>query len=482
MSGRRVFLFSFLLAGVVLAGLLTVLQLRQADSGPGGGPGDGPTGRPAALARTTAHAKSVTGGATWSSTWSATVPGRGAVPERVLGSGRCADLHAWATSRSATPRGTATVAFTLAAPPDSRVLVRSLRLVEGRAIRAPQGRDVECVGAADPLGGRLDRWGQLSVEHPKPLQLSRHVRPGGVTGGVVQAGTTDCSCEWWIEAEVLEDGVPRTVRIDDGGRPFTLAPPVRRIGTPAEDEGQKYGAADIALVRGRPTRGRASGSLSVSAGRLLSRDSQELWMVADRNVPRVGPLTANMDVPGAVCPRVESALLSAGARPAGYDTFGVEFADTGPSPAAGEGTAEGTVADVRLRVAKVERAGSEPTGYGCYPDAWTRRMNADRESTDVDLRREDSEVPVLTAEPVRLYRDVPGVPASGAMFFGVFATGPTDLVFHFTVEVTVRGAGGQRTRFTLDDAGRPFVLAARPDSRSPEDEEHSYLEIGRRVS
>ncbi|MFM9368843.1 hypothetical protein [Streptomyces sp. Da 82-17] len=130
---------------------------------------------------------------------------------------------------------------------------------------------------------------------------------------------------------------------------------------------------------------------------------------------------------------------------------------------------------------KVERTDSEPVGYGCYPDDWELQINAKRESTEVDLRPDDPEVTVRTAEPLQLHRDQPGVPATDALFFGVFASGPTDLAYHFTVEVTVRDGAGRRFRYTLDDAGRPFVLAARPDNRAPEDEKHVYEEIGHRI-
>lgn len=83
-----------------------------------------------------------------------------AAPARALGTGRCAALYGWATARSAVPRGTASAAFILSAPDDSPVVVRSLRIVKGRTVPAPQGQDVECVGAVDrTVGQNLDEWG-----------------------------------------------------------------------------------------------------------------------------------------------------------------------------------------------------------------------------------------------------------------------------------------------------------------------------------
>ncbi|WP_445526542.1 hypothetical protein [Streptomyces cyslabdanicus] len=398
------------------------------------------------------------------------------MPEQALGTGRCNALYDWATARSAVPRGTAAAAFTLTAPEGSQVLVRSLRIVKGRTIPVPEGRDVECVGAVDrTVSQGMGRWGQLSLDNPQALKLNRYVRPGGVIGGVVETRTVDCSCEWWIELEVMEGDSQRTVRIGNAGQPFTIAAPVPRIGTHAEDELQKWATPNIALARRGDTPTRASKGLSVSATRLLADDTQEMWMVTDQEVPTVRRFTANLDVPGRVCERVERALIAADGRPAGYDTYVIQLADGSPLVNTEELT------DVSLRVERVERMGPEPTGYGCYPDDWALQMNREYERTSVQFLRDDSGLPVFATEPVNLYRETPNAVATDAFFFGIKAVGPRNVEYHFTIEVTVRNTSGRLTHYTLDDAGRPFVLAARPDGMSASQEKHTYHEIGHRI-
>ncbi|NEY34917.1 hypothetical protein GTU99_22435 [Streptomyces sp. PRKS01-65] len=499
MSGRRVFLLAFFVTGVLVAGLVAVLapQEPRGTASPATSPGSVPPAEPggAADGRSRGTGKPILG-VSWSSIWSATVPKGEAVPGRVLGTGRCAALHRWATARAAVPRGTAAVAFTLAAPEDRGLVVRSLRVVEGRAIAVPRGRDVECVGADDRTVARgLGLWGKLSLDAPRDLGLSRYARPGATVGGVVETRTTGCSCEWWIEVEVLEGDAPRTVRIDDGGRPFTIAPPVARIGTDAQDATQQYGAADIALARGSvalargaaaPARGTAAtardaaapariprGS-SAHAVRLLEGGAQTVWMAADREVPAVDRITGNLDVPGTVCGRVERVLMAAGARRAGYTTYGLVLADRSPPGP------EEAVADVSLRVQKVERPRTEPAQYDCYGGGRSEWQRDTRERTYVELPPDVPDLPVFTAEPLRFHEDRAGAPGTDVLYFGVSPMGPGHLTYHFTIEVTVRTPSGEFTRYTLDDAGRPFVLATRPDGVSPSDGEHTYREIGQR--
>lgn len=477
MTGRRVFLVAFLLTTLAWAAPGAVLRAGEA-------PGTAPpphAQRPAAPAgpniategRSSAAGKQAMGIA-WSSTWSATVPKGQAVPARALGAGRCPELFGWATARSAVPRGRATAAFTLAAPGDTGLVVRSLRVVKGRSLPAPEGRDVACLGAADrSLAPGMERWGQLSLDRPRTLKLSRSARPGGTVGGVIETSTADCSCEWWIELEVWEGDKRRTVRIDDAGKPFTLAPPVPPVGTPADGGALKYGTADLALARPEDTGGRPSNASSVSASRLLAESGQEMWMVADRAVPAVGRITANLDVPGAVCQHVERALIAADARPAGRAAYAVHLAD--PS-SAGDAQA---VADVSLNVEKVVRQGAAPRGYGCYPDKWDLQMNAGQLRETVRLSGDAPRLPVLTAESVALSRASEGAPATGTFFFGVEAWDPGNVEYHFTLDVTVEHPSGKRTRHTVDDAGRPFVLAARSHGRSASHEKHAWYELGR---
>ncbi|MEV5882764.1 hypothetical protein AB0L74_08600 [Streptomyces sp. NPDC052020] len=482
MSGRRAFLFAFFVTTVLLAGLVTVLapQGPRGPASPAASPGAVPPAEPGTVAggQGGGRGRPILG-VSWSSTWSATVPRGEAVPERVLGTGRCAALHRWATDRSAVPRGTATAAFTLTAPGDRGLVVRSLRVVKGRAIPVPKGRDVECVGADDhTVAPGLGLWGKLSLDAPRDLGLSRYARPGATVGGIVETRTVDCSCEWWIEVEVLEGDERRTVRIDDDGRPFTIASPVARIGTDAQDEAQGHGISDIALARGAVALVRASGGpsggSSAYAAQLRSPGIPEVWMAADREVPVLGRVVGNLDVPGVVCERVERVLMAAGARRAGHTTYELVLADRSPPGY------EEAVADVSLRVEKVERARTEPTGYDCYSDGWSRWVPDGRERISAELVPDVSVLPVLTAEPLRFHRDTPGDAATDILFFGVSPMGSGHLTYHFTIEVTVQTRSGEFARYTLDDAGRPFILATRPDGVLPSYGEHAYYEVGER--
>ncbi|MFJ3341218.1 hypothetical protein ACIPT3_08525 [Streptomyces diastaticus] len=150
MNGRRVFLVAFLVTAAVWAGVAVPWASTARAPGPAAAPGPGASAGPniAVEGRDRAAGRQALGLA-WSSTWSATVPKGSAVPDRALGAGRCAELFRWATGRSAVARGTATAAFTLTAPEDRGLVVRSLRVVKGRELPPPEGTDVECLGAAD---------------------------------------------------------------------------------------------------------------------------------------------------------------------------------------------------------------------------------------------------------------------------------------------------------------------------------------------
>ncbi|MFE1148337.1 hypothetical protein ACFW42_14625 [Streptomyces albidoflavus] len=476
MNGRRPFLVAFLLTAAVWAGVAVPFALTPDEPAPAtprpgvfAGPNIAAEGRSRAAGRQAL-------GLAWSSTWSATVPEGSAVPDRALGAGRCAELFTWATERSAVPRGTATAAFTLTAPEDRGLVVRSLRVVKGRKLPAPKGTDVECLGAADrglPLA--MESWGTLSLDRPRDLKVSRTVTPGATVGGVIETRTADCSCQWWIEVEVWEGAKKRTIRVDDAGSPFTLAPPVAGIGTPAQGRALKYGTTDVALAReGSPGDG-PSQALSVSASRLLAGNGQEMWMAADREVPEVSRLTANLDVPGAVCQRVERTLVADGALPAGRAAYAVSIAD----PSARKDLER--VVDVSLKVKKTVREGPPPQGYGCYPAQWGLQSNDSQSAGSARLSRGIPHLPVLTGEPVQLLREADGEPATSTLFFTVEAWGPDETEYHFTLDVTVEDSSGKRTHHTVDDAGRPFVLAARPDGMAPRHEKYAYYENGHRI-
>ncbi|MET7508850.1 hypothetical protein [Streptomyces albidoflavus] len=478
MNGRRPFLVAFLLTAAVWAGAAVPWALTSHEPAPAVTPGPGASAGPniAAEGRSRAAGRQALGLA-WSSTWSATVPEGSAVPDRALGAGRCAALFTWATDRSAVPRGTATAAFTLTAPEDSGLVVRSLRVVKGRALPPPEGTDVECLGAVDRgIPPSMESWGRLDLDRPRDLKVSRSVGPGATVGGVIETRTTDCSCQWWIEAEVWEGAKRRTIRIDNAGSPFTLAPPVPGIGTPAQGGALKYGTTDVSLAREGTAAGRPSQALSVGASRLLAGNGQEMWMVADRELPEVSRLTANLDVPGAVCRRAEGLLVADGALPAGRAAYAVSIAD--PS-ARGEDLER--VVDVSLNVRKTVREGPPPQGYGCYPAQWGLQSNDSQTSGTARLSRDTPRLPVLTGEPVQLLRETDDEPATSTLFFTVEAWGPEETEYHFTLDVTVEDSSGKRTHHTVDDTGRPFVLAARPDGMTPRHEKYAYYENGHRV-
>ncbi|MEU3358773.1 hypothetical protein [Streptomyces albidoflavus] len=475
MNGRRPFLVAFLLTAAVWAGVAAPVALTPDEPAPAtprpnasAGPNIAAEGRSRAAGRQAL-------GLAWSSTWAATVPEGSAVPDRALGAGRCAALFTWATEHSAVPRGTATAAFTLTAPGDRGLVVRSLRVVKGRALPPPRGTDVECLGAVDRgVPPSMESWGRLNLDRPRDLKVSRTVPPGATVGGVIETRTTGCSCQWWIEAEVWEGDRRRTIRIDDAGSPFTLAPPVAGIGTPAQGAALKYGTTDLALAREDATVGRPSDALSVSASRLLAENGQEMWMVADRKVPEVSRLAANLDVPGAVCQRMERLLAADGALPAGRAAYAVSIA--GPSALKDPER----IVDVALNVRKTVRAGPPPQGYGCYPALWGLQSNDSRSAGTARLSRDTPHLPVLTGEPAELLRETDGEPATSTLFFTVEAWGPDETEYHFTLDVTVEDNSGNRTHHTVDDAGRPFVLAARPDGMTPRHEKYAYHENGHR--
>ncbi|WDV30643.1 hypothetical protein OIM90_02255 [Streptomyces sp. AD16] len=108
----------------------------------------------------------------------------------------------------------------------------------------------------------------------------------------------------------------------------------------------------------------------MSASRLLAGNGQEMWMVADRKVPEVSRLTANLDVPGAVCRRVERVLVADGALPAGRAAYAVSIAD----PSAPKDLER--VVDVSLKVKKTVREGPRP-----WATAATRPSGASRATT-----------------------------------------------------------------------------------------------------
>ncbi|MEU2960311.1 hypothetical protein [Streptomyces albidoflavus] len=213
----------------------------------------------------------------------------------------------------------------------------------------------------------------------------------------------------------------------------------------------------------------------MSASRLLAGNGQEMWMVADRKAPEVSRLTANLDVPGAVCRRVERVLVADGALPAGRAAYAVSIAD----PSAPKDLER--VVDVSLKVKKTVREGPPPLGYGCYPAQWGLQSNDSQTAGGVRLSRDTPRLPVLTGEPVRLFRETEDEPATGTVFVTVEAWDTDEAEYHFTLDVTVEDGSGKRTHHAVDDAGRPFVLAARPEGTAPRHEKYAYYENGHKT-
>lgn len=194
-------------------------------------------------------------------------------------------------------------------------------------------------------------------------------------------GPPACTCQ----DEALQRQLPRTqaeigwwrARARDpgdrgrrAGRPRAVPRRLAGIGTPAQGGALKYGTTDVALAREGTVAARPSEALSVSASRLLAGNGQEMWMVADRKVPEVSRLTANLDVPGAVCRRVERVLVADGALPAGRAAYAVSIAD----PSAPKDLER--VVDVSLKVKKTVREGPRP-----WATAATRPSGASRATT-----------------------------------------------------------------------------------------------------
>ncbi|MFI8996929.1 hypothetical protein [Streptomyces sp. NPDC053542] len=402
--------------------------------------------------------------------WTATVPTRSAVPRRLLApAGGCLPLHAWASERAAVPRGTATAAFTVAAPADRALLIRGVKVIKGKRLPLPTGRDVACSETGGSvLGYGMPLRAQQSLDGPASARpLSQYVRPGGTTGGSIRVRTRDCSCQWWLELDVLDNGKPRKLRIDDGGKPFTLAPPVPPVATDADREVWKYGGGNIPLARA-PHNGTVGDHRHSARGLWLTPGSQAPWqLTTDHEVPAVRRIAGSLDVPGVPCVRMYRTLIAAGGRHTGHSTFVAQVASR---------TEQSLTADVSLRIEKAEPRRGGPA-HACLADNWQLDMDRKREEVTVHLTgaAPGTELPVMTGRELDLAHPE-GTPVGGTpLFFGVE---PGDADYSFTVRLRLTDKAGKVTEHTLTDNGRPFVVSGSP----PPDEVTVHRETGNSTS
>lgn len=420
-------------------------------------------------------------------TWTATLPAAGqTAPKKYVSAVRgCGSLFRWATGARAVPRGTVEVGYTVGAAPGSSTLVRGIRLVKGEPVEAPRGEDVGCVGrgidqrtaylGSQHDGGPMSIAG-LSLDGGRSAQRGAYpVRAGGTISGIVRVSTRTCSCTWWLEADVEENGRPVTVRIDDDGRPFRIAPPVRALATPADLMGSSSSGTPLSRAAGDP-----SGVGGVSVSMSLYQASRAWRVSTDRAVDALSAIEGNLDVGGVACRRMYESLIDGGGVPAGHTSLTLQV--SGP-PDVYEATL-----DASVRIHRVELPAEESHQYSCAPpgvdvdDSEEQENPAESRSfypntlhalgpfasgslkhdPDWNVRMsEGGEMPLAVDELMYLTRDGTGS-NGGEITAGI---GPEEATFHFTVDVTVTLPSGKEHSFELTDHGKPFVVA--PDPGQP---------------
>lgn len=420
-----------------------------------------------------------TGAALLQAPWTATLPEPGRRPPAdlmrdALG---CTPLFQWATASRAVPRGQVTVAYAVGAPASHAVVVRGIRVVKGPRLTVPRGDDVGCAGTyGDERVRVLHEVGDKRVS---PVRLSLDagatgqravlpVRAGGSAGGMVSVTTSSCTCAWWLELDVEEDGKRVTVRVDDGGRPFTLAPSVTTpLATPADEALEGPRPLSRAFGDPRPTRA------GVSVAALLLPKEQSWEAESDTPQDPASAVGAEAALSGVGCRRMYASVLKGGGVPAGDHRLQLEI--SGPA------RTEGAVLDARVRLESVRGDAGERHRYSCAPAGVDAHEPYDRPDIvrslypdtlhalgpfpsgslkyDPDWTPErgvGKSMPLAVDEEFAFSEGAaegsPGASGISAVI------GPEQATFGFTVEVTVILPTGEHAEFTLSDHGKPFLL------------------------
>ncbi|MFD5513044.1 hypothetical protein ACFWIB_35565 [Streptomyces sp. NPDC127051] len=450
---------------LVLCSALTVALLRALFPAP-----DGP-GRHGLYAT---GAPLLNGGG---SPWTATLPQPGRQPpaELMRSALGCVPLFRWATAARAVPRGQVTLAYSVGASPSRPALVRGVRVVKGPAVPVPRGDDVGCAGWAQE-----ERRAAITVARGKPVQPVRlsldhadtrqeaplPVRAGGTATGLVTVTTTTCACSWWLELDVEENGRQVTVRVDDDGRPFTLAPPTAPLSTSADRE--VFAPRPLSRAFGDPQPARAG--VSVAAALVPKPDGWE----AESDAPQdpAAAVGGEARLGGVACRRMYDSVLRAGGVPAADHEL--ELRISGPP------LVEGAVLDASVRLETVRLDAAERHRYSCARDGvapgdpierpdikrhlFPNTLHAMGPFPSGSLKYDPSwrpergvglSMPLAKDELFSFSR----AGADGRGTFGISAViAPEEATFGMTVEVTITLPTGERASFTLSDHGKPFLL------------------------
>lgn len=374
------------------------------------------------------------------------------------------------------PRGQATVAYVVGAPSSHAVVVRGIRVVKGLRLPVPRGDDVGCAGN---YGERLPGPTKYDLKSVSPVRFSLDagatsqsttlpVRAGGSATGLVSVTTASCTCAWWLELDVEEDGRQVTVRVDDDGRPFTLAPPVTTpLATPADEE--LHGPRPLSRALGDPRP--MTAGISAAAMLLPKPESWE----AESDTPQDPAHTFGTEAAlrGVGCRRMYASVLQAGGVPAGDHELRLEIS--------GPGGMEGAVLDARVRLASVREGAGQRYRYSCAPagvDAhapydWPgvqRKLYPDTLHAlgpfpsgslryDPDWTPEQGVGGTMPLAVDEKFTFLEGPVGGGPGTSGISAViSPEQATFGFTVEVTVTLPTGERAELTLSDHGKPFLL------------------------
>ncbi|WP_158708444.1 hypothetical protein [Streptomyces sp. NRRL S-244] len=449
---------------LVLCSALTVALLRSLFPGP-----DGP-GRPGLYAT---GAPLLDGDGSWAATLPQ--PGRQPPAELMRGVLGCVPLFRWATTARAVPRGQVTLAYSVGASASRAAVVRGIRVVRGPAVPVPRGDDVGCAGLA-----RDERLDAVTVARGKPVQPVRlsldragarqeaalPVRAGGTATGLVTVTTAACTCAWWLELDVEENGRQVTVRVDDDGRPFTLAPPAAPLSSSADRE--SGAARPLSRAFGDPQPPQAG--VSVAAALVANPDGWE----AESDAPQdpAAAVGGEARLGGVACRRMYDSVLRAGGVPAADHEL--ELRISGPP------LVEGAVLDASVRLETVRPDAAERHRYSCAragvdlidpvdrPDIerhlFPNTLHALGPFPSGSLKHDPSwrpergvglSMPLAKDELFSFSR----AGADGRGTFGISAViAPEEATFGMTVEVTVTLPTGERASFTLSDHGKPFLL------------------------